>query len=74
MKLIDTPYKIRCEMGTCKNFASKSIASERVGIKSNIHLCSDCLKSLYTLIGAILIPSSIETVAKRARSKSKDND
>ena len=74
MKLTNTPYKIRCEMGVCKNFASKSIISERVGIRSNLHVCSQCLIELYKLIGATVIPSSIETLAKKGRSKKIKDD
>ena len=69
MKLIDTPYKIRCEMGVCKNYAAKSVVFDRVGIKSHLHVCPDCLKALYGLIGATLIPQSIETVGKKSRQK-----
>lgn len=61
MELVDAKCKIRCEMGACKNLASKTIKMSRVGIKSSLHVCDDCLKELYALIGANVIPKSIET-------------
>lgn len=65
MELIDAKCKIRCEMGACKNMAAKTVKLSRVGIKSRIHVCEDCLKELYTLIGATLVPKSIETAQKK---------
>lgn len=65
MELLDTPYKIRCEMGACKNFASKTVKLSRVGIKSRIHICENCLKELYALIGSTIVPKSIETAVKK---------
>lgn len=64
MELVDTKYKIRCEMGACKNLASKTVKLSRAGIKSHLHVCDDCLKELYGLIGATLVPKSIETGRK----------
>ncbi len=65
MELIKNKYKIRCEMGACKNVADYTVKMNRVGIKSRIHVCSDCLKELYELIGSEIIPQSIEI--KRGR-------
>lgn len=67
MELIETNRKIRCEMGACKNLADKSIKMNRVGIKSQIHVCDDCLRELYGLIGSSLVPKSIETANKGKR-------
>lgn len=70
MELIDAKYKIRCEMGACKNMASKTVKLNRVGIKSSLHICDDCLRELYARIGETLVPKSIETaVAKREKRK-----
>lgn len=63
MKLIKSTRKIRCEMGVCRKLADYTIAMDRVGIKSNIHVCKDCLGELYSLIGEHVIPKSIETAA-----------
>lgn len=68
MQLIEPKYKIRCEMGVCKNFAAKTIKMDRTGIKSAIHICDACLTELYGLIGETLIPKSFET-AKPTREK-----
>ena len=67
MELVDTECKIRCEMGACKNMAVKTVKLSRVGIKSRIHICADCLKELYGLIGSTLRPKSIETAAKKVK-------
>ena len=49
MELIKTPYKIKCEMGVCKNKADYSIHLSRCGIKSRIHICKECAKELNEL-------------------------
>lgn len=69
MELTDSKYKIRCEMGACKNMASKTVKLSRVGIRSSLHICDDCLKELYGLIGETLVPKSIETATKKGKSK-----
>ena len=69
MELTDSKYKIRCEMGACKNMASKTVKLSRVGVRSSLHICDDCLKELYGLIGETLIPKSIETASKKGKSK-----
>lgn len=71
MNLIKSTYKIRCEMGACKNFAGYTIKMDRVGIKSRIHVCESCLRQLYSLIGGEMVPQSCETVKKGALSAAK---
>ncbi|MCI9518371.1 MAG: hypothetical protein HFK08_03820 [Clostridia bacterium] len=67
MELNDTKYKIKCEMGACNNRASKTIKFNRVGIGSRLHVCDKCLSELYNLIGATLVPKSIETAKKKEK-------
>lgn len=67
MELIDTKCKIKCEMGACRRDAAKTIKLNRVGIKSRIHVCDECLKELYSLIGAAYVPKSIETANKKSK-------
>ncbi len=50
MKLIKNNQKVRCEMGVCRNLADYSITLDRVGIKSRIHICKDCLNELKRII------------------------
>lgn len=69
MKLIKGTRKIRCEMGACRNLADYTISMNRVGIRSSIHVCNECLKELYGLIGETIIPKSIETAVKTSRKK-----
>ncbi len=73
MKLIKTPYKIRCEMGACKNFAERTIVMDRVSIKNHLHVCGNCLHALYNLIGEEVIPKSVETL-KMSRKRSDRNE
>jgi hypothetical protein len=73
MKLINTPYKIRCEMGACKNLADKTIVMDRVSIKNHLHVCGDCLHSLYKLIGEELIPKPVETL-KMSKKRGGKNE
>ena len=65
MELIEAKYRIRCEMGACKNFACFTVKMSRVGLRSQIHICGGCIKELYSLIGEKMIPKSIETAKKR---------
>ncbi len=69
MELIENKCKIGCEMGACKNRATKTIKFNRVGIKSRLHVCDSCLKELYSLIGAQCVPKSIETANKKCCKK-----
>lgn len=50
MKLIKNNQKVRCEMGVCRNKADYSIALDRVGIRSRIHICKQCLCELRRII------------------------
>ncbi len=65
--------KVRCDMGSCKNRADYVIKLDRMGIKSTINVCSDCLNELYSLIGGEVVPKSIET-ASRVRERIKAED
>lgn len=69
MELTETKYKIRCEMGACKNLADKTVQLKRVGIKSHLHICNACLKELYEKIGETMVPKSIETAGKKGKKQ-----
>ncbi|MCI8613265.1 MAG: hypothetical protein HFE48_06180 [Clostridia bacterium] len=69
MELIDTKYKIKCEMGACNNRATKTIKFNRVGIGSRLHVCEKCLNDLYALIGGSVVPKSVETAKKKENFK-----
>ena len=56
MQLEKTKVKIRCEMGACKNFAAYTVHLARVGIRSRVHVCGDCLAELGALINAETAP------------------
>ena len=67
MELAEAKCKIKCEMGACKNTATRTIRLSRVGIKSHIHVCDACLRELYGLSGSAVIPKSIETAGKKGK-------
>jgi len=72
MQLEKPKFKIRCELGACKVLSAYTIRLARVGIRSRIHVCSECLQSLGELIKKefkkadepkkVKVPKSIETL------------
>ncbi len=64
MELEKTPYRIRCEMGVCKNTALYTVKLSRCGVRSRIHICESCMKELGALING-------ETAAKPKTKRSK---
>lgn len=69
MEVIENNSKIKCELGVCKNRASKAIKFDRVGIRSRIYVCDKCLGELYSAIGEVLVPKSVETAKRATRKK-----
>ncbi len=66
MEVTECKNNVRCELGACRNRATRSIKFDRVGIRSRIFACDKCLGELYGAIGAALIPKSVETARKRS--------
>lgn len=66
MQLIKAKAGTRCEIGFCRNRAKFTIKLDRVGIRSSISVCPDCLNELYRTLGESVIPKSIETVRPKA--------
>ena len=46
MELIKNKYKIRCEMGACRNMADYVLVMDRIGIHSSICMCAECAGKL----------------------------
>ena len=46
MELIKNKYKIRCEMGACRNMADYVLVMDRSGIHSSICMCGECVEKL----------------------------
>lgn len=46
MELIKNKYKIRCEMGACRNMADYVLVMDRSGIHSSICMCGECAEKL----------------------------
>ncbi len=66
MEIIETHNNVRCELGACRNRATKSIKFDRVGIRSRIHVCDKCLAELYAAIGKAIVPRSVETGKRKS--------
>ena len=69
MKLIKSESKNKCELGACRNTANFMIKLDRMGIKSTIYACKDCLTELYRAIGAEFIPKSFETAKPKRKNE-----
>ena len=69
MEVIECKNNIKCELGACRCRATHAVKFDRVGIRSRIYACDKCLSALYTAIGEVLIPKSVET-AKRTKKES----
>jgi hypothetical protein len=85
MELEKTKVRIRCEIGACKKPADYTVKLSRVGIRSRIHICTDCLKELSRLAmpefnppepetaesapAAGAVPKSIETLKPKRKSR-----
>ena len=54
MEILKTPYKIRCELGVCKNRADYTVALGRCGVQSRLHVCKACASELKQLLGDAL--------------------
>lgn len=69
MEIIDCKQNVKCEIGACKNRATHAVKPDRVGIRGRIYLCDECLSELYSAIGAVVVPKSVETAKKRTAKK-----
>lgn len=67
MEVTECKTKVRCELGACKNKATHTVKFDRVGIRSRIHACGECLNALYAAIGAAVVPRSVETAKRKDR-------
>lgn len=68
MKIVENSSRVRCELGACKNRATHAVALERVGLRGRLYMCEDCMNALYTAIGEVVVPKSVET-AKQKRKR-----
>ena len=62
MKLEEVAYKVKCDMPGCKNISAYSITNKHFVISTNMYLCKDCMKELYSAIGKILVPKSPKNI------------
>ena len=46
MKISKCKYRIRCELGACGRRADYTVLPERTGVRSCLHICSECLREL----------------------------
>lgn len=74
MQLTEAKYRIKCEMGACKNTATHTIKLSRVGVRSQIHVCKDCLLELAGLVDSTIMSESSDTVKAKKTSKKATDD
>lgn len=67
MEILDCNKNIKCELGACKNRSTREIKFDRGGIRGRVHLCEKCLAELYSAIGEVLVPKSVETAKKKSK-------
>lgn len=46
MEIKKCKFRLRCEMGACGKRAEYTIQPARVGIRSSVHVCGDCLDAI----------------------------
>lgn len=71
MEVIECKHNVRCELGACKNRATRAIKFDRVGIRSRIFACDKCLGELYSAIGETIVPKSVETARRKTAKGGK---
>lgn len=74
MEVTECKNHIKCELGACKNRATRTIKFDRVGIRSHIYACDKCLGELYNAIGKSVVPKSVETAKRKTKKNDKDGD
>ena len=66
MEIVPNKYRLRCELGLCKNLAEHTVKFSRAGIRSRIHLCGACLKELHETSGRYLAQTADKAAEKAA--------
>lgn len=65
MEIIECKHNVRCELGVCKNKATRAVKFDRAGIRGHIYACDKCLGELYSAIGKTVVPRSVETARRK---------
>ena len=65
MEIKKCKFKLRCEMGACGKRAEYTVQPARVGIRSSVHMCGDCLDAI------VREGKKLLTQAKRAAKPDK---
>lgn len=68
MKLKEINYKIKCDMGGCKNLAKYGIQTGGIFVY-DMNICDECTKSLYSVLGSILVPKSPVNMLNTTKTK-----
>lgn len=71
MEIIPNTYKLRCELGACKNLATHTIKFSRVGIRSRIHICGACLEELNEATGRCLDELAANEKKEREQARAR---
>ena len=65
MEVIECKHNVKCELGACKNRATRAVKFDRFFIRGVIFAWYSCVNLLYTAIGAAVVPKSVETARKK---------
>ncbi len=68
MEIIDCKRNMKCDIGVCRNRATRTVKPDRVGIRGCINVCDKCLAELHSAIGAVIVPKSVETAKKKSKN------
>ena len=68
MNIEPTKVKIKCSASGCNNQSAYTIVNKKFVFDGNMYFCNNCLQSLYSMIGGVLIPKSPTPIYKK-RSK-----
>ena len=68
MNIEQTKVKIKCSVSGCDNHSQYTLVNKKFVFDGNFYFCETCLKEVYSMIGAVLIPKSPTPIYKK-RSK-----
>lgn len=66
MQIEECKHNVKCELGACRNKATRAVKFDRVGPRGRLFACDKCLNELYAVIGSTIVPKSVETAKRKA--------
>lgn len=68
MKLKEINYKIKCDIGGCKNLSKYAILTGGIFVY-DMNICSECTEALYKCLGEVLVPKSPTNILNNKKQK-----